>query len=112
MAKIKFPKKANLKRLITKINPQTSRLKQGRLIPKTTCFIVEVVYEQTTHKLPQTHGIGIMGIDLGLNNFVTAIDNQSSSFIIKGGGVKSVNQWFNKLKAHYQAKAKTSNKRF
>ncbi|WQX01026.1 transposase [Helicobacter pylori] len=112
MTKIKFPKKANLKRLITKINPQTSRLKQVRLIPKTTCFIVEVVYEQTTHKLPQTHGIGIMGIDLGLNNFVTAIDNQSSPFIIKGGGVKSVNQWFNKLKAHYQAKAKTSNKRF
>ncbi|GAA7318896.1 hypothetical protein BD0110_02930 [Helicobacter pylori] len=73
---------------------------------------MEVVYEQTTHKLPQTHGIGIMGIDLGLNNFVTAIDNQSSPFIIKGGGVKSVNQWFNKLKAHYQAKAKTSNKRF
>nr|WP_330369617.1 hypothetical protein [Helicobacter pylori] len=26
--------------------------------------------------------------------------------------MKSVNQWFNKLKAHYQAKAKTSNKRF
>ncbi|CRF45311.1 Mobile element protein [Helicobacter heilmannii] len=48
LSKIKFPQKANLKRLITKINPQTSRLKQVRLIPKTTCFIVEVIYEQTT----------------------------------------------------------------
>ncbi len=82
-----------------------------RFIPKTTCFIVEVIHEQTT-QAPQVQGDGIMGIDLGLNNFVTAIDNQAKPFIIKGGGVKALNQWFNKLKAHYQAKAKTSNKRF
>ncbi len=111
ITKIKFPEKANLKRLITKIDPQTSRLKQVRLIPKTTCFIVEVIHEHTT-QTPQVQGDGIMGIDLGLNNFVTAIDNQAKPFIIKGGGVKAVNQWFNKLKAHYQAKAKTSNNRF
>ncbi len=72
---------------------------------------MEVVYEQTTQS-SQVQGDGIMGIDLGLNNFVTAIDNQAKPFIIKGGGVKSINQWFNKLKAHYQAKAKTSNNRF
>nr|WP_330369618.1 hypothetical protein [Helicobacter pylori] len=35
-----------------------------------------------SHKLMHWH----YGIDLGLNNFVTAIDNQSSPFIIKGGG--------------------------
>ncbi|WP_064430161.1 RNA-guided endonuclease InsQ/TnpB family protein, partial [Helicobacter suis] len=107
LTKIKFPARANLKRLITKVK-ETSRLKQVRVIPKTTCFIVEVVYEQPTNK-PQVQGDGIMGIDLGVNNFVTAIDNQASPFIIKGGGVKSINQWFNKLKAYYAAKAKLSN---
>ncbi len=111
LTKIKFPERANLKRLITKVDRTTSRIKQVRFIPKTTCFIVEVIHEQTT-QTPQAQGNGIMGIDLGLNNFVTAIDNQTRPFIIKGGGVKSVNQWFNKLKAHYQAKAKLSNKRF
>nr|WP_240329953.1 transposase [Helicobacter suis] len=69
---------------------------------------MEVVYEQPTNK-PQVQGDGIVGIDLGVNNFVTAIDNQASPFIIKGGGVKSINQWFNKLKAYYAAKAKQSN---
>ena len=42
----------------------------------------------------------IMGIDLGLSNFAAVANNYSKSpFIIPGGPVKSVNQWFNKKRA-------------
>lgn len=110
--KIYFPKMTNLKPLKTKIDKSVSTIKQVRFIPKTTCFIVEIVYELDQIQVPLKDS-GFLGIDLGLNNFVTAIDNQSKQpFIINGKGLKSVNQFYNKLKANYQAKAKISNDRF
>ena len=108
-SKIYFPKSTNLKPLKTKI---TSSLKQVRFIPKPTCFIVEVVYETETIETPKIDG-SFLSIDLGLNNFVTAIDNQSKQpFIINGKAIKSVNQFYNKLKANYQTKAKLSQGKF
>ena len=42
----------------------------------------------------------IMGIDTGVNNFVAVANNVGSKpFLIKGGAVKSMNQWFNKQRA-------------
>ncbi|WP_258460679.1 transposase [Campylobacter hyointestinalis] len=80
-------------------------------MPKTTCFIVEVVYEK---ELPTQNSFdknSFISLDLGLNNFVTAIDTKSNQpFIINGKGIKSVNQFYNKLKAN--SKAKSSNNRY
>ena len=45
-------------------------------IPKSTCFIVEVVYECEIWPINVIENSFII-LDLGLNNFVTAIDNQS-----------------------------------
>ena len=107
--KIHFPKSTNLKPLITKID-ETSILKQVRLIPKSTCFIVEVVYECLA-KATKLIENSFLSIDLGLNNFVTSIDNQSKQpFIIKGRAIKSVNQFFNKLRARYMQKLISNNK--
>ena len=110
--KIHFPKNTNLQPLITKIDTQTSILKQVRFIPKSTCFIVEVVYEclaKATNLIKNS----FLSIDLGLNNFVTSIDNQSKQpFIINGRGIKSVNQFFNKLRAKYTQTLKLSNNKF
>ncbi|MDL0115216.1 RNA-guided endonuclease TnpB family protein [Campylobacter felis] len=110
--KIHFPKSTNLKPLITKIDNQTSTLKQVKFIPKSTCFIVEVVYEclvKATNLIENS----FLSIDLGLNNFVTSIDNQSKQpFIINGRAIKSVNQFFNKLRAKYTQTLKLSNNKF
>lgn len=79
------------------------------LIPKSTCFIVEVVYECEIWPINVIEN-SFISLDLGLNNFVTAIDNQSKQpFIINGRAIKSINQFYNKLKANYQSKAKISN---
>lgn len=106
---IHFPKSTNLKPIITKIDIQTSTLKQVRIIPKSTCFVVEVVYECSA-KATNLIENSFLSIDLGFYNFVTSIDSQSKqSFIIKSGEIKSVNHNFNQSRAKYQQKLKLSN---
>lgn len=115
ITKLHFPEKYNGKELkiepiITKVDLETSTIKQVRVVPKTTCFIVEVVYETETVETPKIDG-SFLSIDLGLNNFVTSIDNQSRTpFIINGKGIKSINQFYNKMKAKYQGISIKSNK--
>ncbi|MFM6520549.1 MAG: transposase, partial [Microcystis panniformis] len=38
----------------------------------------------------------VLGIDHGLNNWLTCVSNIETSFIIDGKHLKSVNQWYNK----------------
>ena len=115
LTKLHFPEKYNGKELkiepiITKVDLETSTIKQVRIVPKTTCFIVEVVYETETVETPKIDG-SFLSIDLGLNNFVTSIDNQSRTpFIINGKGIKSINQFYNKMRAKYQGISIKSNK--
>jgi len=44
-----------------------------------------------------------MGIDLGLNNLVTVVNNALKPFIVKGGVIKSINQYYNKQLARLRA---------
>ena len=42
----------------------------------------------------------IMGIDTGVDNFSAVANNVGTKpFLVKGGAVKSMNQWFNKQRA-------------
>lgn len=92
------------KETIQPITTKTSTIRQVRLIPSTACFIVEVVYEKDVQVTEKVAG-SVAAIDLGLNNFVTFLDNQGNQpFIINGKGIKSYNQNFNKKKAKLQSK--------
>ena len=44
-----------------------------------------------------------LGIDLGLNNFVSCVYTKGAAFIIEGKGLKSYNRWWNQQKARLQA---------
>ena len=106
--KIYFPKSTGLKA----INSKVSNLKQVRFIPKATCFIVEIVHE-IEQKITETIANSFISIDLGLDNFVTAIDSQSQKpFIINGKAIKSFNRYYNKQKAYYQSICKVCNGKF
>lgn len=111
LIKLYFPKKYNNKELnIKPLITKTSSIKQVRILPRTTCFIVEVVYEIDKIETPKVNN-SFLSIDLGLNNFVTSIDNQSiKPFIINGKAIKSINQFYNKIKAKYQSISIKSNK--
>ena len=100
---IHFPKKTYIKPI--KIPPCIPSIKQVRIIPSGTCFIVEIVYPVECVELKPFNG-NFLAIDLGLNNIITTIDNASGSFIIKGGIVKSINQYYNKRLATLKSIAK------
>ena len=100
--KIVFPKPANLKPIKTK----TSSIEQVRIVPASACFIVEVVYQKEVVQTETIEG-AIASIDLGINNFVTFLDNQGyQPFIINGKGAKAWNQYYHKTKANMQSQLK------
>ncbi|MGB5910026.1 MAG: transposase [Promethearchaeia archaeon] len=95
-----FPKRININPIKTRI---TEGLKEVRIIPLGVKYKVEIVYEkeETNSKLNKKH---ILSIDLGLNNLITAVNNNGCKpFIIKGGMIKSINQYYNKQLAYYRS---------
>ena len=95
-----FPKKVNLEPVKTRIK---EKLNQVRIIPKGICYIIEIIYEKEEKDvgLDKNH---ILSIDLGLNNLITAVNNNGCKpFIIKGGMIKSINQFYNKQLAYFRS---------
>ena len=80
------------------------KLKQVRVKPYKNSFEVELVLE-TPFKNPElktSEPTKIMGIDLGVDNFATISNNiDKPPIIVKGKVLKSINQFYNKEKAHY-----------
>ena len=86
-----------------KTNIRKEELKQVRIIPQATCYVVEVVYEKEEQDLGLDKS-NVLSIDLGLNNLCTCISNVGEKpFIINGLIVKSFNQWYNKKKAKWMS---------
>jgi len=64
-------------------------------LPRNGQFYVEVVYQlqSTAAKLDASKALGI---DPGLNNWLTCVSNIGTGFIVDGRHLKSLNQWYNK----------------
>lgn len=80
------------------------KLKEVRIVPKGTGYTLELVCEVSKTNVTTTKGTArrMAAIDLGVNNFVTMTNNIGERpIIIKGGILKSKNQWYNKQRAHY-----------
>lgn len=105
---IHFPKSVNLDPIKTKV----SSVKQVRIVPNATCYVIEIIYEKETQDL-KLNPNNFISIDLGMNNYVSAISNVEQSFIINGKIMKSFNHWYNKRKSKlmsYVGNKGTSNK--
>lgn len=84
-----------------KTNVKPEELKQVRIVPQATCYVVEVVYERKEQDLNLDKS-RVLSIDLGLNNLCAGINNVGKKpFIINGRIMKSFNQWYNKTKARW-----------
>jgi putative transposase len=96
---IHFPKKSGLSPIKTNVRS----LKQVRIIPQSSCYVIEVVYEkQEKEKIINNH---YLSIDLGINNLMACYDTKNNkSFIINGRPLKSINQFYNKKKSKLQSK--------
>lgn len=90
------------------LRTKANNIAQVRIVPKLDHYIVEIVYnkEIEPHLLNQSK---IASIDLGLNNLAAVTFNQSGlvPFLINGRPLKSINHFFNRQKALFQAILKT-----
>ena len=97
-----FPKMANIYPIKTRLGDDT-RLKEARIIPRGAGYICEIVYEKDVESL-NLNPDNVAGIDLGINNIVTMANNIGEQpIVIKGGFVKSMNQYYNKMRAEIQS---------
>ncbi len=95
-----FPEKVAISPIKTRIE---SQLHQVRIVPKGLYYIVEIIYKKDVKNLKLDRK-RILGIDLGLANIVTMVNNAGlQPAIIKGGIAKSTNQFYNKQLAKYKS---------
>jgi len=95
-----FPKRTQLPPVKTRIK---SNLHHVRIIPKGLYYILEIIYQMEVKNL-NLDKKRVIGIDLGLNNIITMVNNAGlQPAIIKGGIVKSINQFYNKQLAKYKS---------
>lgn len=81
-----------------------------RIVPKGGCYVLEIVYKKEVEQLKLCRD-NIGGIDLGINNFATIVNNIGlKPIVINGRGIKSYNQYWNKQTAKYRSIAKKVNK--
>ncbi len=96
-----FPKKVSYK-LQTRLHDKTD-IREVRIIPKGVGYIVEIVYQKDIRPKPLNKD-NVIAIDLGVRNLITMVNNNGlKPFVIKGGVVKSINQYYNKERARIQS---------
>lgn len=102
-----FPKKEGLSPL--KTNCKEGSVKQVRFVPKSDCYVIEVVYESSVREqLPDNNRI--MSIDLGVNNLASIVTNTNNKpVLIDGRKLKSINQYYNKKRSKIQQQLKKVN---
>jgi len=76
-------------------NLEFKEIREIRILPRNGCFYVEWVYELKATQ-PQLDKNKVLGIDHGVDNWLSCVSNVGTSFIIDGKHLKSKNQWYNK----------------
>ena len=91
-----------------KTNAQ-ERILQCRFIPRCGKYVMEIVYEIEVPDVSETSD-RVAAIDIGVDNFITMVNNIGKNPIaVKGGVIKSINQFYNKQKANIQSELKKVN---
>ena len=70
-------------------------IREIRILPRNGCFYAEFVYKSLSVQVAVDHQKAL-GVDHGIDNWLTCVSNLGTSFIIDGKHLKSVNQWYNK----------------
>ncbi|QNP31284.1 RNA-guided endonuclease InsQ/TnpB family protein [Cylindrospermopsis curvispora] len=70
-------------------------IREVRILPRNRQFYAEFVYQVDEIKSDVDRN-NVLGIDHGLNNWLTCVSNLGTSFIVDGLHLKSLNQWYNK----------------
>lgn len=76
-------------------NLEYSEIREIRILPRNGCFYAEYVYKVQAVNVALNPALAL-GIDPGLNNWLTCISNAGTSIIVDGLHLKSLNRWYNK----------------
>jgi putative transposase len=76
-------------------NLDYKNIREYRILPRNGCFYLEMVYKNEFQKA-ELDAAKVLGIDHGLNNWLTCLSNIGTSFIVDGLKLKSLNQFYNK----------------
>jgi putative transposase len=82
-------------KLVMPSNLEYADIKEIRILPRNGCFYAEFVYK-TVDVQALVDSKRALGIDHGIDNWLTCVSNAGTSFIVDGKHLKSVNQWYNK----------------
>lgn len=102
--------KPNLQKGLVKLSKTSIEVKtkaenvlQVRIVPQCHQYVIEVVYEHSAIQ-PQTNSQAIASVDLGINNLATLTSNKKGfqPVLVNGRPLKSINQFYNKLRAELQ----------
>lgn len=77
------------------INLDFKTIRELRILPRNQCFYAEFVYKLDTVETTLNPN-NALGIDPGMDNWLTCVSTAGTSFIIDGKHVKSLNRWYNK----------------
>jgi lycopene cyclase CruP len=77
-------------------------IREYRILPRNGCFYLELVYKVESVQVDVDLS-KVLGIDHGLNNWLTCLSNVGTSFIVDGLHLKSINQFYNKQVANIKA---------
>jgi putative transposase len=80
-----------------------------RIIQRSGCYIIEVVYEQKVKLNQNLNSRAVTGIDLGINNLMAVTSNQPGfkPIVINGRPLKAINQLYNRKKAALESELST-----
>ncbi len=76
-------------------NLDYKEIREIRILPKNGQFYAEFIYKIQPVAV-ELDANKVIGIDPGLNNWLTCVSNVGTSLIVDGLHLKSLNQWYNK----------------
>ncbi|MCC5666509.1 transposase [Nostoc sp. CHAB 5784] len=74
-------------------------IREIRILPRSGIFYAEFIYQLSLVKV-DVDTRKVLGIDHGIDNWLTCVSNAGTSFIVDGLHLKSINQWYNKSVAN------------
>ena len=87
------------------VQTRQTRIAQVRIIPRSSYYVVEVVYEKDVEPAAVDPAL-VAGIDIGLNNLAAITANKPGfvPLLVNGRPLKHINQFYNKRIAELQTK--------
>jgi putative transposase len=76
-------------------NLDWNMVKEIRILPRNRALYAEFIYQKEVC-MPLLDSAKCLGIDHGIDNWLTCVSNVGTSFIVDGLHLKSLNQWYNK----------------